>query len=116
MVCLIVGMIGIANTTIVAVIERTGEIGLRRAMGAQPRHIAAQFLLEAAVLGGLGGLVGTSLGVVAVVAICAALTWTAVVPPLLVVAGPLVGLVAGTLAGIYPSLRASRLEPYVYAE
>ncbi len=110
-VCLIVGMIGIANTTIVAVIERTGEIGLRRAMGAQPRHIAAQFLLEAAVLGGLGGLVGTSLGVVAVVAICAALTWTAVVPPLLVAAGPLVGLVAGTLAGIYPSLRASRLEP-----
>lgn len=110
-VCLIVGMIGIANTTIVAVIERTGEIGLRRAMGAQPRHIAAQFLLEAAVLGGLGGLVGTSLGVVAVVGICAALTWTAVVPPLLVAAGPLVGLVAGTLAGIYPSLRASRLEP-----
>ena len=61
--------------------------------------------------GGGGGLVGTSLGVVAVVGICAALTWTAVVPPLLVAAGPLVGLVAGTLAGIYPSLRASRLEP-----
>ncbi|MDO5092366.1 MAG: ABC transporter permease [Propionibacteriaceae bacterium] len=110
-VCLIVGMIGIANTTIVAVIERTGEIGLRRAMGAQPRHIAAQFLLEAAILGALGGLIGTSLGVIAIVGICAALTWTAVVPPLLVAAGPIVGLLAGTLAGVYPSLRASRLEP-----
>lgn len=110
-VCLIVGMIGIANTTIVAVIERTGEIGLRRAMGARPRHIAAQFLAEAAILGGLGGLIGTSLGVVAVVAICAGLGWTAVVSPLLIALGPVIGLVAGTLAGIYPALRASHLEP-----
>ncbi|WGT47125.1 ABC transporter permease [Tessaracoccus lacteus] len=110
-VCLVVGMIGIANTTIVAVIERTGEIGLRRAMGARPRHIAAQFLAEAAILGVLGGLIGTSLGVVTVVVVCASLTWTAVIPPLLIVLGPLIGLAAGTLAGIYPALRASRLEP-----
>lgn len=110
-VCLVVGMIGIANTTIVAVIERTGEIGLRRAMGARPRHIAWQFLFEAAILGLLGGLIGTSLGVCVIVAVCALLAWTAVVSPLLVFLGPIVGLLAGVVAGIYPSLRASRLEP-----
>lgn len=110
-VCLVVGMIGIANTTIVAVMERTGEIGLRRAMGARPRHIAAQFLTETAILGGLGGITGTGLGVIAVVGICATLTWTAVVSPILVVTGPAIGLTAGTLAGVYPALRASRLEP-----
>lgn len=110
-VCLVVGMVGIANTTVVAVMERTGEIGLRRAMGALPWHIAAQFLIEAAMLGILGGLTGTSIGVVAVVITCAALEWTAVISPLLIIIGPLIGLAAGTLAGLNPSLRAARLEP-----
>jgi putative ABC transport system permease protein len=110
-VCLVVGMVGIANTTVVAVMERTGEIGLRRAMGALPRHIAAQFLVEASVLGALGGLTGTSIGVVTVVIACSVLGWTAVISPLLVILGPLVGLAAGAVAGIYPSLRAASLEP-----
>lgn len=91
-VCLVVGTIGIANATVVAVLERTGEIGLRRAMGALPRHIAAQFLIEAAVLGAVGGLTGTSIGVVAVVITCAVVEWTAVISPLLIVTGPLIGL------------------------
>lgn len=80
-------------------------------MDAQPRRTAAQFLLEVAVLDGLDGLVGTNLDVAAVVRICTALTWTTIVSPLPAAAGPLASLVVGMLAGIYPSLRASRLEP-----
>lgn len=111
LVCLIVGIIGIANTTFVSVIERTGEIGLRRAMGARPSHIANQFIMEAAILGVLGGLIGTSVGVITVVAVSAALGWTAVVPTLLLPAGPLIGLASGIIGGAFPAARASKLEP-----
>lgn len=61
-ISLVIGAVGIANTTLVAVLERTAEIGLRRSLGARPVHIAGQFLTESAALGTLGGLVGTSLG------------------------------------------------------
>lgn len=54
-VCLVIGAVGIANTTLVAVLERTGEIGLRRSLGARPVHIAGQFLSESRVLGTMGG-------------------------------------------------------------
>ncbi len=91
--------------------ERTGEIGLRRAMGARPGHIALQFIMEAAVLGLLGGLVGTSLGVLLVVIISAGLGWTAAVPPLLLPLGPVTGLLSGILGGLLPARRASTIEP-----
>lgn len=110
-VSLIIGMVGIANTTFVAVIERTGEIGLRRSLGAASRHILAQFWSEAAVLGGLGGLNGASLGVVVVLVTCWAKQWTAVLDWRLTLAGPLLGLVVGGFAGLYPAWRASKIEP-----
>ncbi len=110
-VCLVIGIIGIANTAFVAVMERTGEIGLRRAMGARPGHIALQFIMEAAVLGLLGGLVGTSVGVLLVVIISAGLGWTAAVPTLLLPLGPVTGLVSGILGGLLPARRASTIEP-----
>ncbi|MFI6284459.1 ABC transporter permease [Streptomyces sp. NPDC051018] len=109
--CLVIGAVGIANTTLVAVMERTGEIGLRRALGAGGGHITLQFLAESATLGLLGGLVGTSLGTVTVVAVCAARQWTPVIHMEAVAAAPVLGCVTGLLAGLYPAWRASRIPP-----
>src|SRR5262249_8092456 len=102
-VCLVIGAVGIANTTLVAVMERTGEIGLRRALGARARHVLTQFLTESAALGTLGGLIGTSLGVLVVVGVSTVRDWTAIVQPYTVIAAPLIGLASGLLAGLYPA-------------
>jgi putative ABC transport system permease protein len=110
-VCLAIGTIGIANTTLVAVMERVPEIGLRRALGARGRHVAGQFVAESGALGALGGLFGTAIGVVTVVSVAVARQWTPVVEPVTVAAAPLIGVVTGLLAGAYPALRASRIEP-----
>ena len=108
---LLAGAVGIANVTQLSVTERTGEIGLRRALGARPRDIRQQFLLEAAITGILGGLVGSALGVLAVVAVCWAKGWTPVVAPLVSVAAVAAGALVGLLAGAWPATRAARVEP-----
>jgi putative ABC transport system permease protein len=110
-IALVVGAVGIANTTLVAVLERAREIGLRRALGARPRHIGIQFLAESTALGLFGGLVGASLGVVTVLGITIYRHWTALLDPRIVLAAPAAGAVIGLLAGLYPALRASVLEP-----
>jgi putative ABC transport system permease protein len=111
LISLLIGAVGIANTTLVAVLERTEEIGLRRAVGARPRHIAAQFLAESTALGTLGGLVGTCLGVGTVVIFAVIKDWTAVLNPVYTLPAPLIGSVVGLLAGAYPALRAARTSP-----
>ncbi len=110
-IALLVGAIGIANVTLVSVLERVGEIGLRRAAGARRRHIAAQFLAESAAMGFVGGILGASLGVLVIVGVSAQRQWTPVLDlyvPLLAIPG---GTLIGLIAGLYPSWRASRLEP-----
>ena len=108
---LLVGMIGIANTTLVAVLERRSEIGVRRARGARRRHIAAQFLTESAILGTIGGIIGSSLGVITVVIISGTRGWTTTLEPMYILPAPAIGLLAGLLAGIQPAWRASRTTP-----
>lgn len=107
----IIGAVGIANTTLVAILERTPEIGLRRSLGARPRHITVQFLAESALLGTLGGLIGATLGVLAIIAISVAQRWSTLINPAYVIPGPIAGAVIGLAAGLYPSIRASRIEP-----
>ena len=111
LVSLIVGAIGIANVTLVTVMERTGEIGLRRALGASRRHIALKFLAESVALGVVGGIIGASVGILLVVSVAASRDWTPVLDLWLPLVAPLVGALVGLLAGLYPSIRASRLEP-----
>jgi putative ABC transport system permease protein len=110
-ITLIIGAVGIANTTLVAVMERTSEIGLRRAIGARRRHIAAQFLSESAAIGTLGGLIGTAIAICIIVIVALARHWTAVIDPTLTLPAPLIGTITGLVAGAYPALRAAQIEP-----
>jgi putative ABC transport system permease protein len=110
-VSLLVGAIGIANVTLVSVLERVGEIGLRRALGAARRHIAAQFLLESTTMGLAGGVIGASLGTLVIVAVSASKTWTPVLDPWVPLGAPALGALIGLVSGTYPSLRAASLEP-----
>lgn len=110
-ISLLVGVIGIANVTLVSVLERVGEIGLRRALGARRGHVAAQFLAESVVVGMLAGVIGAAVGVIAVVLVSWVRDWTPVLDSWLPLVAALVGALAGLLAGSYPAWRASKLEP-----
>ena len=110
-ISLLVGAIGIANVTLVSVLERTGEIGLRRSLGATRRHIASLFLTESAILGFIAGTVGTSIGVLTVVGVAAFNGWEPVLQPWLPIATPFLGLLIGVVSGAYPAWRAASIEP-----
>jgi putative ABC transport system permease protein len=110
-VSLVIGMLGIANTTLVAVLERTAEIGLRRALGARKRHVTGQFLTESAFIGTIGGVIGAAVGVIAIVGVAVARNWTPILDPAAVLPAPLLGSVVGVMAGLYPAARAARIPP-----
>jgi putative ABC transport system permease protein len=110
-VALLVGAIGIANIMVISVLERRGEIGLRRALGATRRHISLQFLAESALLAALGGVAGLLLGAIATWVYSLVQNQPMVVPGYALVAAPLAGLAIGAIAGLYPASKAARLSP-----
>jgi putative ABC transport system permease protein len=112
-IALLAGGLGIANVTLLSVMERVSEIGLRRALGATRKNIAQQFIVESVVIGLLGGLIGSAVGVAAVVAVSVAQGWTPILDPWLAIGAALLGAVVGLAAGAYPAMRASNIEPIV---
>ncbi|WP_433796315.1 ABC transporter permease [Actinoplanes sp. CA-252034] len=110
-VALLVGGIGVANTMVISVLERRGEIGLRRALGATRGQIRGQFLTEAVTLSALGGLAGTLLGALATLGYAAYHQWPPVIPLSSTLAGLGGALLVGVVAGLYPSMRAAALPP-----
>ncbi len=110
-VALLVGGVGIANVMIISVLERRGEIGLRRSLGATRRHVAVQFVLESASLATLGGLIGSGLGAAVTYAYAEQQGWRVDIPIAALGAGVVAALVLGAFAGLYPALRAARLDP-----
>ncbi len=110
-VALVVGGIGVANTMVVAVLERRSEIGLRRALGATRGQIRGQFLTESVLLAALGGILGTTLGLLATVGYAAWQHWPLVIPATAALGGVGGAVLIGVLAGVYPCVRAARLTP-----
>ncbi len=108
---LVVGSIVIMNIMLVAVSERTREIGIRKALGARRRDILSQFLIEASTLGTVGSAIGVALGIGLAKLIAAVSPLPASVAPWSIVVGVLLGAGVGIVAGVYPASRASRLDP-----
>ncbi|MDD5562410.1 MAG: ABC transporter permease [Thermoanaerobaculaceae bacterium] len=110
-VSLLVGGIGIMNIMLVSVTERTREIGVRMAVGAKPRNILAQFLVEALTLSFAGGLIGVVLGVVAAQWLAGRYHWPMLIRPDIIIISVVFSALVGVVFGLYPARKASRLDP-----
>ena len=112
-ISLIVGGIVIMNIMLMAVAERTREIGIRKALGARRRDILAQFVVESATLSALGALLGIGTGILLAFVVRAVTPLPAAIAPWSIVLGVTVGVLVGVVAGVYPANRASKLDPIV---
>ncbi len=99
------------NIMLVSVMERTREVGVRKALGARRRDIVGQFLVEAATLSGAGALAGIAVGLALTAMVRAFTPLPAAVAPHWVALGVALGVSVGIGAGVYPAIRASRLDP-----
>jgi putative ABC transport system permease protein len=111
LVSLVVGGIGIMNIMLVSVTERTREIGLRMAVGARPRSILLQFLVESVALSVAGGVLGVAAGLGAALYLVNRFAWPMLVEPGVIPLALTVSLLVGVGFGLYPAYRASRLDP-----
>jgi putative ABC transport system permease protein len=112
-IALIVGGIGIMNIMLVSVTERTREIGIRKALGAEPGRIQSQFLVEALALCVGGGLAGVGIGLLAARIVGRLAGWHILISPPSVIVAFASSLVVGVFFGYYPARRAARLPPAV---
>jgi len=112
-ISLLVGGIGVMNVMLFSVTERTREIGVRLAIGARPRDVLAQFLVEAAMLSGMGAVAGAALGIAATLGLAALAGWPAAIRPEAILIAGAASLLTGTAFGLYPARRAAGSPPAV---
>ncbi len=110
---LLVGVIGVMNIMLVAVTQRTREIGIRKAVGARKKNILFQFLVEAATLTGIGGIVGIIFGALLGLIITSVLEWRYSLSPTWIILGLALSISTGVIAGMYPAWRAARVDPII---
>ena len=110
-ISLLVGGIGIMNIMLASVLERTREIGVRRAIGARRADIVLQFLVESFSISALGGLCGVGIGIGIARAVAVYARWPTVVTASSLVLAIGVSMAVGILSGLYPAVRASRVDP-----
>lgn len=106
-----IAILSAGSTMTNSVLQRSGEIGLRMATGSSPAKIAGLFLAEGATLGLIGGLLGSSAGVVAVLVVSAIQHWIPALDPTTIGLGMAIGFITGLLAVVVPSIRASKTQP-----
>jgi ABC-type antimicrobial peptide transport system permease subunit len=106
-VVLLLAVMALINTTSASVLQRRGEFGIRRALGARRRHIVGLVLVESLIVGCLGGVIGAYLGVIGELVVTALRQWRPVLDPWVVVVGPLAGIGIGFLGGLAVVRRAA---------
>jgi putative ABC transport system permease protein len=110
-ISLLVGGIGIMNIMLASVAQRTREVGVRRALGATRKDIAAQFLVESSLLTSIGGVLGAILGVAGAILIQRLAEWPTALAPLMLLVALLMAVLVGVGFGFYPAWHAAQLQP-----